>query len=220
MTADPNLTTPSLDPAAIMQAEARRPQRTGIQAFMRDLRGFVTDWRACIRTATPIGPTHPDRAYITAKFALNLQTDEPGGDWHPACWHLGRDGPPATSNPATTPIIGYEGLHDVRRHLRKLRHPAGLRPVPVWGAAYWRAIVDWAALVVQAIATERRPITIWQGDSPRYEDLWLIGSDQHGRILEACRRIAARQPAARQVWDLWFEMIAEEERLCNAKPPC
>ena len=219
MSTDRNRPTPFLGPVPVAEPEPLRPPRTGLHAFVHDLGAFIADWRESIQLAVPIGPTHPDRAYLTSKYALNLYLDGNIADWHPACWHLGRDLPPAARNPGTTPIPGREGLRDVRRALRELRRPAGLRPVPVWGAEYWRAIVDWAAMVVGEIASQRRAITAWQGDSPRYADLWLIASDQHERVLDACRQLAARQPASARVWQLWLEMIEYERTTCNGERP-
>ena len=220
MSTDPNRTTAFPEPVPVPQPDRRRPHRTGMHTFVRGLGDFIADWREGIELAMPIGATHPDRAYITAQFALNLQMDEPGGDWHPACWRLGRDLPPAAENPGTTPVLGRQGLLDVRRHLRELRHPAGFRPVPVWGAAYWRAIVDWAASTVRHVATERDPIASWQGDDPRYADLWFVGETQHERILDACRRLARHQPAYAREWNLWLEMIVRERIICNGERPC
>ena len=200
--------------------EARPSAATRQPNFVRGLGEWLLDWRECTQTAIPIGPTHPERAYITAQYALNLQMDEPGGDWHPACWHLGHDLPPAAENPGTTPTLGRDGLLDVRRYLRELRHPAAFRPIPVWGAAYWRAIVDWAASTVRHVATERGPITTWQGDEPRYADLWFVADAQHERILDACRRLAGAQQAYEHVWNLWLEMIIRERIICNGERPC
>ena len=220
MSTDTNRTTAFLEPVPVPQPVRRRPHRAGMHTFVRGLSGFVTDWRACIKGAIPIGPTHPERAYITAKHSLNLWLNDTGADWHGACWHLGRDLPPAARNPGTTPTLGRDGLLDVRQALRALRHPAGFRPVPVWGAAYWRAIVDWAALTVAKVATRGEAITEWQGDSPRYADLWFVRADDHERILDACRELATSQTACRHSWKLWLEMIEYERAVCNGEPPC
>ena len=173
------------------------------------------------RRAQRIGRTDPHGAYVTGEMALNLPREEGSGGWHEAGWHLGRDLDPIAINPGTTEVLGTEGIVDIRQQLRKIEHPAGLWILPVWGATYWRAMIDWAAVAVTRVTERQRESGItrrWPGSSPRHEEMTMVANRFHPWIMHAAARLSQDQEENRRAWQLWIEEMEREMVAYRSEP--
>lgn len=154
-----------------------------------------------------IPPTGP-QAYISGLFALNLPT-VPGearlGDWHKEGTWWSPSYLDGNDRPIQTPVWGPEGsaaaapgppvLHDARRALAQVGHPAACRQAPVLAASIPQAIIDmaWGSLH----GTDQQPC---RHDIFRWTD---ATAEAELRELAHAIEKRIRQPALQRQWQGW-----------------
>ena len=95
--------------------------------------------------ATPAGGV-----YITGSAALNIPQHGEWAGWHGLMWNTrvvlpdndGTEDGVELGYPQDWPYWGDRGILDVSEGLRMIKHPAGTRDEPVYGASFARAVAE------------------------------------------------------------------------------
>ena len=165
-------------------------------------------WPAHLATgARDIAATNREGPYISEIRALNINGNEPGGDWHASAWFrrdkMWRDPIPLYEG-RTLRVLRDTGLYDARRALRGQGHPQGWQLRPVWAANYPRACIDLAAGGIEQSARSARENSC-AGIDPSADDLagWLMTRDAARTALAMAQAMAAADDEYGKLWARW-----------------
>ena len=165
-------------------------------------------WPAHLATgARDIPATSREGPYISEMWALNINGDEPGGDWHASAWfrraRMWRD-PIALYDGRTLRVLRDTGLYDARAALRGQGHPQGWQVRPVWAANYARACIDLAAGTIERSARRARENGCGAID-PSADDLagWPMTRDAARTALSMAQTMAAADDEYADLWARW-----------------
>ena len=155
-----------------------------------------------------VPPTTVER-HVTGLEMLNLP-GEPCGDWRGhgvwlsrnfaddmgrrLCVTLSGTGPLSVHA-----LLGAQGVSDIRPRLALAGHPAAQRSVPVWGASYARAALEWAWDALEDIAEGK------QRDGSELAE-WL-SCEQSSELEGMARQLAQTHPckSSASAWMRWVE---------------
>lgn len=164
----------------------------------------------------------PAEGYLSGLAALNVPTDEPGGDWHPG-WSTRTDTPaPALTDTGRAlcrrglAVLGLDGVRDVRGAFAALGHPEACDDTrPVWAAGHARAVADLALWwLVDGCLTGHHPC-------PQNTKRWCPG-EQIRELEGYLERIERDQEVAHNAnWRAWKRRVTNGrlERALEDEPP-
>lgn len=165
-------------------------------------------WSAHLATgARDIPATRREGPYISEMWALNINGDEPGRDWHASAWFrhakMWRD-PIALYEGRTLRVLRDTGLYDARTTLRGQGHPQGWQMRPVWAASYPRACIDLAAGAIEQAAHSARENSYAEID-PSADDLagWLMTRDAARTALAMAQAMATADDEYAKLCGQW-----------------
>lgn len=155
--------------------------------------------------------------YVTAMDALNLPTG-PLGDWHSTMWRAPEGAGASTRTPRTEALCRIGGelwareeLVDAREALRRIGHPMGTAPEPVWAASHPRATAE---MVMSALRNTGRIAN----PDPQSVRRWLDAAQRR-----TCARMLAKAKGAlvtnaqRRALDEWIQAVSTEHGLIRVE---
>ena len=185
----------------------RRPAR----ALTHCAQTFVpSEWRA-VETDDAGG------VYVTAMDALNLPIG-PLGDWHATMWRPPEGTGASTRTPRTEALCriggelwGREELVDAREALRRIGHPMGAAPEPVWAASHPRATAE---MVMSALRNTGRI----DNPDPHSARRWLDAAERRTcASLLAGAKGSLATTAQRRALDEWIHAVSASQGLIRGE---